>query len=850
MNRVVARYLPFLLLLGILGVGLGRNPLIFYSTSPQIVQKELNLRNKHLPVTRKIIPLTGKYQVFDVRKKRRLSKVNLPAMYRWGEPLLFRKTFPSLPPSNNHYLLHLDGVTGHCTVQVNGKTLYQGEKNFLPITIFVPGGLLQDSTNRLDVEIRPYQGRTGEVPLWIPVNLPAVNEGFPGLIYLEELPPLFISALQISGDTQNDSLFLQGRAEVRSSVPLPPQLNFTLLLTQNGNPVFRQTFSRNPDTTRTSLSVPFRVALPPLPAWSPEQPHQYRVQFQVWQNDTLQDEVQKNWALRTVEIQEHRFLLNGKPLYLNGINYVYQNVQGLRLFDVRLMRRDLQKIKEMGFNAVRVGFYPLPEPFYQLTDSLGLLCLQDMPFMRIKYALSRDSLMAERIKNYLEDFLRQAAGHPSLVGIGMHGFPREVQGSAASFLRELIHSIERRGMFAYLDFPFPEMLRSTSDQLQMLEVLSRNALLEELPLYFQKINHHNTVIFSGLSKAISYRVDTTAITHDLKQTAELFVRLKQRQFRKRLAGQFALTYSDYILETPSLQAGPQNRFRTNSLGLFTLKRRMKPEAQHILDMRPSELAQIHPTNEKKNFGTVIFILVGLINFLVFMVVYRGMYEFRQNVHRAIRRPHGFFSDLRERRIISYGENFYLMFTLALSGALIEEGIFFFFRNNLYADYFLSLIFPWEGIKYWLSYLIWKPILMLPLLTILNMSIFILLAVPIRAANLIVKERIRTRHALAVSAWSAAPFIILIPLGMFFYNLLIALNSYWILMFVLLYFHVWYFFRWINGTRVMMDVPYTRVFLFASGFVLLVVAGMVWYYQHHTQILDHIQFLIQLYRELS
>ena len=850
MRNLVNVWLVWLGMLVGSGVVMGAEQLIFYSSSPQMVQKRFSEIHNKLPATRKVIPLTGKYQVFEENHREPVTSVSVPMVFHWKKPLIFRKTFPRFPISSRHYYLHLTGLNGNCLVQLNNKILFQGSQNFLPLTLYVPAEMLQDSTNVLSIQVEPYQRKAGEFPLWIPVNLPAVDPGVWDVVYLEELPELFLPGFQFHTEAKNDSIFLSGRAEVKSSESLPAQLEFRLLVTGQNRLLFQQTFPETMDTLRRSASFDFQVQFPAPHPWSPRRPALYQVILQVWQDGQLRDEVRRPWALRTVQVRQKHLYLNNMPVYLNGMNYIFQNPEGVRLPDIGLMRQDLLRIREKGFNSVRVGFYPMPEAFYQLTDSLGILCFQDMPFTGLGPNIFRDSLFQKSLYSYLQTFIQMVEGHPSVVGIGLP-CPFAVDSLRNHpFCQELMGLVESHGKIAYLDTPFPQALGQPIPRPLMLEVLSRNYLVGTLPLYFRLMHPDNAVMFSGLSKAISYRVDTTAITDDMRQTAELFVRLKQRQFRHRLAGQFVLTYSDYVLETPSLQAGPQNDFRINSLGLFTLQRNLKPEARRILQMHPAELKQVKPASERKNFGTVIFILVGLINFLVFMVVYRGLYEFRQNVHRSIRKPHGFFTDLHERRIISYGENFYLIFTIALSGALMQEGIFYFFRNNLFVDYFLSLIVPNAHLKYLISSLIWKPILMVPLLTLLNMLLFLLMALPIRLADFVVEERIRTRQALAVSAWSAAPFLILLPIGMFFYNLLIVLNSYWILMAVLLYFHAWYVLRWINGTRVMLDVPYTRVFLFAIVLLVVVVAGLLWYYQQTTHLINHVRFLIQLYRGLS
>lgn len=220
-------------------------------------------------------------------------------------------------------------------------------------------------------------------------------------------------------------------------------------------------------------------------------------------------------------------------------------------------------------------------------------------------------------------------------------------------------------------------------------------------------------------------------------------------------------------------------------------------------------------------------------------------EFRKNVFRSIRRPHGFFVELLERRMISFEQSFYLMLVISINAAVMLGGILYFFRNNLLMDYFISLFITHPNAKYYAIYVIWKPYLLIPILVILVMLVFMLLTFAIQILSLFRRPRIRLRQAVATSAWAASPFLFLLPFGMFFYNLLLGLNSYWILGIVLLYFHLWYLIRWLNGTRVMTVSSYTRVFMYALFLGISVGVGVFLLLHRELNVIAHFKILFQL-----
>ena len=700
------------------------------------------------------------------------------------------------------------------------------------------------------ITVHPWNSRNAGLPQWLPVNLPRIDNGIPGPVYLEALPEIYVSSLEIVPTLLADSTLLFVQTEISSFHPLAGAFELQAELFSDRRKIGEQSFRFTANRRRNSQTVKLRMKAPHLTPWSPEQPRLYALKLTLRQEGRELDSRRKSFFVRTVSLNGTSVLLNDSLVYIKGINYIYQNPRGNGLIDRKLLTMDLEKIREKGFNAIRIGYFPLSPLFYHLTDSLGLLCFQDLPFFLLDEKALSDSLQQEQFHLYLNNFLQIAVQHPSLVAIGLGSFSNgEILQEGTFPLLKKENSRQGNRFLFYYDSPHPQLFGARVKMPLFFEVMERNRLEQQLSLLQKKLPPENPVFFSALSKAISYRVDSSAIIQDLQQIIELNSRLSSSQWKERLAGSFIFTYSDFFLQTPSLQAGPQNRFLLNTLGLFTLNRQLKKEAKAAVSGH-HRVAEVTPlSNEKRSLRTGLFTLFGLINFLVFLVVYRSLLDFRRNLHRSIRRPHGFYSDLQERRLISYGQSLFLMLIVSLNGAVMFGSLLYFFRNNFYMDYLLSLLFWQPQVKLWVSRLIWKPALSIPLLTLLNMFLMFLLAVPIRVTSFFREPRVRTRQAVAVVSWAGGPFVILLPLGMFFYNLLIVLNSYWILLSILLYFHVWYVLRWINGTRVMLELPYARVFLFSAVAALIVFTGVYLYLNNLIYLKGHLKFLFLLFKSL-
>ncbi|CAE7267449.1 lacZ [Symbiodinium pilosum] len=116
----------------------------------------------------------------------------------------------------------------------------------------------------------------------------------------------------------------------------------------------------------------------------------------------LTDGVTRSFAHRSLSVRDGRLLLNGKVVFVHGVLYQgYWPESLLTPPDMEAMQRDLQLIKAVGFNTIRVHAVVMGEAFYAMCDKIGLLVFQDMPAgdMRAMPVWSDDRAMAEEELN-------------------------------------------------------------------------------------------------------------------------------------------------------------------------------------------------------------------------------------------------------------------------------------------------------------------------------------------------------------------------------------------------------------------------------------------------------------------
>lgn len=191
--------------------------------------------------------------------------------------------------------------------------------------------------------------------------------------------------------------------------------------------------------------------------WAPETPYLYKLITYVYHDDELVDCVETPFGFRWFEwTAENGFFLNGKPLQIKGVN-VHQDQAGWgdAVTDMAL-RRDVNMMKEAGFNLIRGSHYPHAPAFSQACDEAGILLWSEAPFWGIggfkedgywdSSAYPTNEKHQEAFKRsifrQLEEMIRIHRNHPSIVvwSMGNEVFfsAPEVMPDVRTLLRQMV----------------------------------------------------------------------------------------------------------------------------------------------------------------------------------------------------------------------------------------------------------------------------------------------------------------------------------------------------------------------------------------------------------------------------
>jgi beta-galactosidase len=246
---------------------------------------------------------------------------------------------------------------------------------------------------------------------------------------------------------------------------------------------------------------------------------------------------------------------------------------------------------------------------------------------------------------------------------------------------------------------------------------------------------------------------------------------------------------------------------------------------------------------------MVFILFGLGLALLMGVLVNSGRKFREDASRALLKPYNFYADVRDQRIMSAYHTTFLGVIIVIVNALIIGNILYYLKTDLIFEKLL-LAFGYPALLKVVNYLCWHPFNAIVWITIIGILFILVIALIIKTASLFIRMRVYLASIYFTVIWALLPMVFLIPLGIVLYRVLVAdvFNVY--IYFALIVLFVWILYRLLKGIYVIFDVNPGAVYFYSILFILLLVSGVLFYFEVKNSAIQYILFTFKQYSILG
>ena len=260
-------------------------------------------------------------------------------------------------------------------------------------------------------------------------------------VYLEIQPTDFIERIAINA--KHDGSFY-----METYINSPSQKNFeiTAQIKNLHNENVGNLLSTQAQNQEGKYIIEGQVTNPKT--WTAETPNLYKVVVCLKEGKKTIHQYSQTFGFRTIEFRE------GDGFYVNNVKVKFKGVcrhtfwpENGRTSSKEMAINDINLIKEMNMNAVRMSHYPPDSYFLDACDSLGLYVIDELAGWQDRY----DTPTAHRL---IKSMITRDVNHPSIViwaNGNEGGFPKDARTDYAIYDPQKRHVVEPWSLFDGLD---------------------------------------------------------------------------------------------------------------------------------------------------------------------------------------------------------------------------------------------------------------------------------------------------------------------------------------------------------------------------------------------------------------
>lgn len=772
----------------------------------------------------------------------------------------FKRKF-TLPGSGvqSTWRLWFGGVSYSCRIHVNGKFLERHEGSSGSFEIEIPERFLRfGGENELDVRVDNRLSAHQTVPLKTQSGDPSNFGGMYREVYLLEGPRLRCDDLQwqlrrgVPESLELSCLIRNQELVGLDSLRGTPEVWVEAVLRRGDGAVVAQ--GRQTVIVNQQESVPLRLnlsGLSPLPRWSPERPELLELVLVLGQGGQVVHRTRRTLGLKEISGGPDGFRLNGQPYFLQGLSYVADHPGSGMALSVTQLQRDLETMKNMGVNLV-LHMRGAPHPALgEICDRLGLLVLSELPVWQIPPRLVAREAFRQAALAQARELLHQSRGSASWLGLSL-GSGLDFSEGAESWIAEM-QALRAEGPLLLGAGGF--FSRPVDDEAAAVKGLDF-LLLEPFGS-----RSHRELPRAGvpvLLSRVGWPVEVGNLEGYENPWGELHqawaiqttVQGAQRAWQVggalRPAGTVVHSFADWRGGRPQLASPPGQEPTLVTYGLHSEERVARSSAKELASLYSGAVPSTLSRGEYSPLHPAAFPLTGFALLILLLIGWKQNNVFGQNLRRSFIHSHGFFTDIRDRRVFQFGQALFLLVLVSGTLALLGSGWLHLMRKSPLMDRLLGLVVVLDPLQQWIHRLAWNPLESILQLALALLGGQVLFALGLRVLGLLTNARFTYRQAVTLLAWSSTSLLFVIPVGIVFQPLMQSPGARVLTVLLLLFLGLWYLARLFKALRIAFERRFCGMFALMSVLGLALLILVIIWYERSQSLFEYLDYYRHVY----
>lgn len=344
--------------------------------------------------------------------------------------------------------------------------------------------------------------------------------------------------------------------------------------------------------------------------WQPMNAYLYKAKVELLDDDkNVVDEYIEEFGIRTIEVKDNKFLINGKPFYFKGFGRHEDTYLHGRGLDEVANVADINRMKWIGANSFRTSHYPYSEEMMRLADREGFVVIDETTAVGLveDFGFNLDKPLTERNtwnvmktkeahEKVIKELIKRDKNHACVVMWSIANEPSSSEKGAYEYfspLFALARSLDKQKRpCTFTNFLLAKagdcIVSSLCDVICLNRYYgwyidlsdlknARKHMLEELELW-HKLYKDKPIMFT------EYGADTISGVHDIDEMAPFSEEFQLEYYKMNeeifdmlpyFIGEQTWNYADFATKYGIV------RMQGNKKGIFTRERNPKLVAKHL-----------------------------------------------------------------------------------------------------------------------------------------------------------------------------------------------------------------------------------------------------------------------------